>query len=61
MVPNDSAAAALATLQSHDLGGQATVLGRIVADHAGIVAVRTALGGSRIVPLPIGEQLPRIC
>jgi hydrogenase expression/formation protein HypE len=37
------------------------VLGRIVAAHPGIVAVRTVLGGSRIVPLPLGEQLPRIC
>jgi hypothetical protein len=22
---------------------------------------RTALGGSRVIPMPIGEQLPRIC
>jgi len=25
------------------------------------VVARTAVGGSRVVPLPIGEQLPRIC
>jgi hydrogenase expression/formation protein HypE len=32
-----------------------------VAEHPGLVAIRTALGGSRVVPLPLGEQLPRIC
>ncbi len=29
--------------------------------HRGVVAARTAFGGSRIIPLPLGEQLPRIC
>jgi hydrogenase expression/formation protein HypE len=61
VVPADSAAVVLDALRAHDLGRHATVLGRIVAAHPGIVAVRTALGGSRIVPLPLGEQLPRIC
>jgi hydrogenase expression/formation protein HypE len=37
------------------------MLGRVVADHPRLVVMRTALGGRRIVPMPIGEQLPRIC
>jgi hydrogenase expression/formation protein HypE len=61
VVPADAADAALAALRSHDLGRRAAVLGRIVAEHPGLVAIRTALGGSRVVPLPLGEQLPRIC
>lgn len=61
IVPADAADAVLATMRVHAHGRLATLLGRIVADHPGLVAVRTALGGSRIVPLPIGEQLPRIC
>jgi hydrogenase expression/formation protein HypE len=61
VVPADSSAVVLDALRAQDLGRHATVLGRIVAAHPGIVAVRTALGGSRIVPLPLGEQLPRIC
>jgi len=61
VVPAGSAAAVLDALRAHDLGRHATVLGRIVAEHPGLVAVRTAIGGSRIIPLPLGEQLPRIC
>jgi hydrogenase expression/formation protein HypE len=61
VVPGDAADIVLAAMRAHEYGRRATRLGRIVADHPGIVAVRTAIGGSRIVPLPIGEQLPRIC
>jgi len=61
VVPAESAQAALAAMRSHEHGHQATLLGRIVAEHPGVVAVRTAIGGSRIIPLPLGEQLPRIC
>lgn len=61
VVPDDATEAVLAAMRSHEQGHHAARLGRIVAEHPGIVAVRTALGGSRIVPLPIGEHLPRIC
>ncbi len=36
-------------------------IGRVSAEHPGIVAVRNALGGQRIVDLLAGEPLPRIC
>lgn len=61
VVPAESVAAVLAVLRAHELGRGAAVLGRIVTDHPGLVALRTALGGRRVIPLPIGEQLPRIC
>jgi hydrogenase expression/formation protein HypE len=61
VVPADSADTVLAAVRSHTLGREAALIGRIVTDHPGIVALRTALGGSRVVPLPLGEQLPRIC
>lgn len=61
VVPEDSADAVLAVMRSHEHGSHAVRLGRIVAEHPGLVVARTPLGGSRIVPLPIGEQLPRIC
>jgi hydrogenase expression/formation protein HypE len=61
VVPADSADTVLAALRAHELGRDAELLGRLVTDHPGIVAMRTALGGSRVVPLPLGEQLPRIC
>jgi hydrogenase maturation factor len=33
----------------------------VTAAHAGKVFMETVAGGRRIVPMPQGEQLPRIC
>jgi hydrogenase expression/formation protein HypE len=61
VVPEEGAEAALAALRAHPLGRKAARIGRIVADHPGLVVARTPYGGTRIVPMPLGEQLPRIC
>ncbi|MDP1889365.1 MAG: hydrogenase expression/formation protein HypE [Gemmatimonadaceae bacterium] len=53
--------AALRALRSHPLGADAVLLGRVVAAHPRLVALRTALGGTRVVDLLPGDQLPRIC
>ncbi|MGE2734090.1 hydrogenase expression/formation protein HypE [Mycolicibacterium vaccae] len=53
--------AVLAAMRAHPLGARAAVIGTCVADHPGMVVARTALGGTRVLDLPIGEQLPRIC
>lgn len=60
-VPPEQADAALAAARAHACGRDAVLLGEAVADHPGIVSVRTALGAERILPMPVGEQLPRIC
>ena len=59
----DGAAAgdALAALRAHPLGGQAAVIGQVTADPPGIVQLKTAFGGTRIVDLLVGDPLPRIC
>jgi hydrogenase expression/formation protein HypE len=54
-------AEALAALRAHDMGGEAVRIGRVVAEHAGMVVLRTGLGGSRVVDMLPGDQLPRIC
>ncbi len=54
-------AAALRALRGHPLGEGAAVIGEVAAGLHGIVRMRGALGGSRIVDLLSGEQLPRIC
>lgn len=59
--PADQAGAALAAMQSLPEGRAARIIGRAVADHAGQVRMTTLFGGSRIVDMLIGEQLPRIC
>ena len=61
MVAEDSASAALAALRGHRLGEGAVVIGRVVAGHPGLVSLETAAGGSRLVGLLPGDQLPRIC
>jgi hydrogenase expression/formation protein HypE len=60
-VPADEADAALAALRAHPLGREAARLGVATADHPGRVLARTAIGGRRIVDMPLGELLPRIC
>jgi hydrogenase expression/formation protein HypE len=52
---------ALAALRAHPLGEQAAVIGHITADSPGIVLLKTAFGGTRIVDLLVGDPLPRIC
>jgi len=61
IVGADQASAALAALRGHPLGGEATILGRVVADHPGYVVLRTLVGGTRVVDMLPGDQLPRIC
>ena len=60
-VPREHADAVLAAMQAHEYGAGATAIGEVVAEHPGMVVARTALGGTRVVDLPLGEQLPRIC
>ncbi|WP_394813591.1 hydrogenase expression/formation protein HypE [Streptomyces hazeniae] len=60
-VPRDHADAVLEAMRAHPLGADAAVIGACVADHPGMVVARTGLGGTRVVDLPLGEQLPRIC
>jgi hydrogenase expression/formation protein HypE len=60
-VPQAGAARALEVLRSFELGAAAVCIGRVVGEHPGMVALRTALGGTRIVDLLPGDQLPRIC
>jgi hydrogenase expression/formation protein HypE len=61
VVPGDSADRALAVLRAHDLGAQAAVIGHVTDEQPGIVRLKTAFGGTRIVDLLVGDPLPRIC
>ena len=61
IVPEAHADAALAALRAHPFGQQAVRIGTVVEAHPGMVVARTGIGGSRVVDLPAGELLPRIC
>jgi hydrogenase expression/formation protein HypE len=60
-VAEASSGAALAALRAHPLGAGAERIGRVTAEHPGTVLARTTIGGERVIDLPFGEALPRIC
>ena len=51
----------LAAMAATEVGRHATVVGQVEEAHPGVVLARTALGATRIIDRPLGEQLPRIC
>jgi hydrogenase expression/formation protein HypE len=61
IVPEAMAEAALAALRAHPLGRDARRIGRAVAEHPGMVVMKTGIGGTRVVDMLPGDQLPRIC
>jgi len=66
VVPAGEAEAALHAMRAHRFGRHAAVIGAVGDSTAsgkqpGRVTMRTVLGGSRIVDMMVGEQLPRIC
>lgn len=61
LVAPEAADQVLAAMRAHPAGAEAAIIGRVLEGPAGRVAARTALGTARIVDLPAGELLPRIC
>ena len=61
IVPAKSAVAVLAVMQAHPLGCEAAIIGEVTTDPPAIVLMKTRIGGTRIVDMLNGEQLPRIC
>jgi len=51
----------LQNMRTHPLGKQSVIIGEATSDHQGTVVMRTGIGGSRVVDMLSGEQLPRIC
>ncbi len=61
VVKKDKANEVLQAMRSHHLGKDAVIIGDVVTEKSGLVQLLTKMGTSRIVDMPIGEQLPRIC
>jgi hydrogenase expression/formation protein HypE len=61
IVPANVADPVLAAMRAHPLGAQSAIIGEVTADHAGFVLMKTRVGGTRVVDMLAGEQLPRIC
>lgn len=60
-VAGKDAERALAIWRARVDGAGAARIGVAVAEHPGVVTVATGIGGSRVLDLPLAEQLPRIC
>jgi len=61
VVSPDHADAVLAVLCADPLGKDACIIGEVVQSPVGRVILQTCIGGTRIVDMLTGEQLPRIC
>lgn len=61
IVARDEAERVLDELRKDPLGRDSAVIGEVVAEHPGAVVLHTEVGGSRIVDMLSGAQLPRIC
>ena len=57
----DDAEAVLEVVRKDRYGQDACIIGEVVSDYPGRVIMKTRIGGSRIVDMLTGEQLPRIC
>jgi len=61
IVAPESAEAVLEMMRNHQYGANAAIIGSVTEAHPKRVVAKTAIGGSRVVDLPAGELLPRIC
>ena len=61
VVPGPSAGSVLQAMKNHPAGRSSVVIGQVVDDHRGMVVMKTGIGGTRVVDMLSGEQLPRIC
>ena len=61
IVPGELAEQVLAAMRAHEYGKEAAIIGKVVEEHPGMVTAKTTIGGMRVVDVPAGELLPRIC
>jgi hydrogenase expression/formation protein HypE len=52
---------AIEIMKKYKIGREAEVIGKVVEEHRGKVYMKTTTGGTRVVDMLVGEQLPRIC
>ncbi len=60
-VPADEAQGVLSVMQANKYGRDARIIGEVTEKAKGQVGLRTAIGGIRVVDMPLGNIVPRIC
>jgi hydrogenase expression/formation protein HypE len=61
MIPSSETDQALKLMHSHPLGEGASLIGEAKGSTSGTVSMISQIGTTRIIDMPSGEQLPRIC
>lgn len=61
VVAAEAAEAAMELMRAHPLGTQAAIIGRMTPETPPLAELVTVIGGRRVIQMPYGEQLPRIC
>lgn len=51
----------LQAMRCQPFGEKATIIGEVRRENPGLVTLTTSLGATRVVDMPVAEQLPRIC
>lgn len=57
----DAADAMVEQLRKDEFGQHAAIIGEVSEQHPRQVVLQSGIGGKRVVNMPAGEQLPRIC
>jgi hydrogenase expression/formation protein HypE len=60
-VPARDAERARAIMKAHPTGTGSALIGTVTETSEPLVVLRSAIGASRVLDMPSGEQLPRIC
>ncbi|HSU57361.1 MAG TPA: hydrogenase expression/formation protein HypE [Candidatus Dormibacteraeota bacterium] len=61
IVPADQSEAVLETMSKHPLGREGAIIAEVLSGTPHLVTMKTRIGGTRVVDMLSGEQLPRIC
>lgn len=57
----DKAGDVLLALRETDTGKDAEIIGEVTTDYRGKVVLETKIGGRRIMEMPVGDPVPRVC
>jgi hydrogenase expression/formation protein HypE len=61
VVAREDADLVLDRIRNHPYGESATIIGEVIESPKGRVLMKTAIGSTRVIDMPGGELLPRIC
>jgi hydrogenase expression/formation protein HypE len=61
IAPKDQAESILTAMHANQYGEDAIIIGQVISEPPGRVLMKTEIGSTRIIDIPSGEILPRIC